>query len=344
MRKVFLLLLASVFIISGSAQNRRTNVRRPVQKNRTTNVAKKPAVDTKALADTLENLKHQITGLQMQLQLKKRPLTQQLSDGTVFKFVDCWQEDKSVIAKFDVCNPEGTRLKIKGRNRIGIVDDKQISITYIYQGEHHADESRIDLESGVHYNISIIMYVADDLAKVLNYLRIEDQNSESNVEFRELPIRKEKDEIKTIQDSVKLMKSYLKDLKRRDSIKPIQVKKLADGTTFELISCNYNGRDFVNPTIRIYNHSKDKDINYKTWNGLSANKYVIDGSKGERGYLYVGYDPCNSNKFTVEKNAYTNIIVQCYVGDKLPKMLDLLEFEDQTTHEKVTFKNVKIER
>lgn len=353
MKKVFLLFAFSVFIITSSAQTRRTNVRKTAQKPKVTTVTKKtPRVDTKALADTLRSLKSQVKMEQMQLHVFETPLTQKLSDGTSFKVVDCWQKKDLVYVKFEVCNMDDSpRLKIPERNIKALVDDDKIAIIQLYRGESSIwDTSRIDLNQGVTDNFTVILYIKDHLAKAVNLLKISENNSNSYVEFRELPVRKVDSSISangnnvSIQDSVKIMKSYLKDLKRRNSITPIQTQKLADGTVFELISCNYDNHSFVTPKIRIYNHNNTKKINYNTWNALPGIKYIFEGKNQGITNLYIGYDVSITHKFIVEKNIYTNISIVCYTGDRLPKTLDKIELEDQDTHEKVTFTNIKVER
>lgn len=353
MKKVFLLLAMSALIITGSAQTRRTNVRNLSKKTNVKTVSKRtPTVDTKALADTLRSLKSQVKMEQMQLHVFETPLTQKLSDGTSFKVVDCWQKKDLVYVKFEVCNMDDSpRLKIPERNIKALVDDDKIAIIQLYRGESSIwDTSRIDLNQGVTDNFTVILYIKDHLAKAVNLLKISENNSNSYVEFREIPVRKADGSISTkdnnisLQDSLNIIKSYLKDLKRRNNITPIQTMKLADGTVFELISCNYDNHSFVIPTIRIYNHNNTKNINYNTWNALPGIKFTFEGEEKRIDNLYIGYDTSLTHKFIVEKSIYTNISFLCYIGDRLPKTLDNIVLEDQDTHEKVTFTNIKVER
>lgn len=353
MKKVFLLLALSVLIITGSAQTRRTNVRKTAQKPKVTNIARKTAtVDIKALADTLRDLKHQVKMEQLKLLVFEKPLTQKLSDETTFKVVDCWQDEDLVCVKFEVHNMnDSPRLKIPERNITAFVDDNKIAVKSLYRGESSIlDYNRIDLNQGVTDNFTVCLYVKDHLAKAVNQLKIFEENSKSQVEFREIPIRKADGSLAikgnniSLQDSVKILKSYLKDLKRRNNITPIQTKKLADGTVFELISCNYDNHSIVEPIIRIYNHNKTKNINYNNYLSLASIKFTFEGNEKKISNMYIGYDVSITNKFTVEKNIYTNLSIICYVDDRLPKFLDKIELEDQTTHEKVIFTNIKVER
>lgn len=350
MKKALLLLAMSTLIITGTAQTRRTNVKKTAQKPKVTNVARKTAtVDIKALTDTLRDLKHQVKMEQMKLCVYEKPLVQKLSDGTTFKFIDCWQNYGFVYVKFEVCNMEDSpRLKIQEKDITGIADDKRTPYPYLYRGESSIlDRNRIDLNQGVTDNLTVSLFVSDDITKVINQLKIYEENSNSFVDFREIPVRHDDGSIasmnnsKSLQDSVMIMKSYLKNLKKRNGIRPIQTQKLADGTVFELISCTYDQHSYVTATIRIFNYSRA--IVFDIYDdGPWARHYTFEG-ESNRGYLYDGYNPSRKT-FTIDKNIYSNLFIKCYIGDRLPKTLEKIELEIKKTNEKVIFNNIKVER
>lgn len=353
MKKALLLLAMSTLIITGTAQTRRTNVKKTAQKPKVTNVARKTAtVDIKALTDTLRDLKHQVKMEQMKLCVYEKPLVQKLSDGTTFKFIDCWQNDGFVYIKFEVCNMDDSpRLKIQKKDITGIADDKKTSYTNLYRGESSIlDRNRIDLNQGVTDNFTVIMSVEDDIAKVINQLKIYEENSNSYVDFREIPVRHDDGSIasmnnsKSLQDSVMIMKSYLKNLKKRNGIKPIQTQKFGN-VILDLLECRYDGYSSVVAKIRIVNHRDAQTLNFHNSNVTFAQNAIIDNENiKSEGSLYIGYESSYYHKIKLDKNIYTNITVRMYVGDRLPKVLNRLELIEQGVKKSIIFLNIPIER
>ena len=351
MKKVILLLLMSTIVSMGYSQSRRLVAKKAPTSR--TSVTKKPVVNTKALTDSLNKIKAQIKEKQKQLMVYEMPLTQQLKDGTTFRFVDCWQEGSFVNVKFEVCNNlTDTRLKINGPDWIGLIDDNQASHSCIKRGEYTInDQSRIDFKQGVVENLTFSFYLRDNiLSKVVNLIKIYEENSDSKVEFREIPIREAKGDVatkvgvNTLQDSIPLMKSYLKSLNKRLEIKPIQIQKFGDDTFFELLECRYNGKESVSVKIRIINHDDSLTLNFNGWGGLFAHRVIIDNEK-KSGYLYVGHSSSQFHIVKIEENVYSNIYIHSiYVGDKIPKMMNELELKEQNSKKSIVFLNIPIER
>lgn len=342
----------STIVSIGYAQNRK----HPAKKSSTTHtaIAKKPVVNTKAQTDSLNKIKAQIREKQKQLMVYEMPLTQQLKDGTTFKFVDCWQEESFVYVKFEVFNNlTETRLKIKGSDWKGVIDDNLAIHSSIKRGEYDInsyDQSRIDFKQGVVENLTFSFFIRDKrLSKVVNLIKIYEENSDSKVDFREIPIREAKGDIatkvgvKSLQDSISLMNSYLKSLDKRLAIKPIQTVKF-ENTILELIDCRYNGSESVSVTIRIINHEESPVLNFERWGALFAHNIIIDNEKVS-GYLYDGHSTGHFDKIKIEKDIYSNIYIHnIYVRDRIPKMMNELELKEQTTHKSIVFHNIPVER
>lgn len=193
MKRFFLMGLLCAFVSISFAQQRKAQVKRTVSTTATNNnkVVEQLTDSIIVLNDKIKELNDRVNDLQKRLNVE---VISELTgkDGTLYRVINCDYDYnfKVLTVEFQIVNHLDDQDINTPTNKItAVVDGYTFSRPFIYFGDL-SGQSRFILDKDVVKNISFKFFNIQKLPKTINSLKIYEGNSDSELLFKELPIKR----------------------------------------------------------------------------------------------------------------------------------------------------------
>lgn len=193
MKRFILMGLLCAFVSVSFAQQRKAQVKRTVSTTATNNnkVVEQLTDSIIVLNDKIKELNDRVKDLQKRLNVEAiSELTGK--DGTLYRVINCDYDYnfKVLTVEFQIVNHLDDQDINTPTNKItAVVDGYTFSGPFIYFGDL-SGQSRFILDKDVVKNISFKFFNINKLPKTINSLKIYEGNSDSELHFKELPIKR----------------------------------------------------------------------------------------------------------------------------------------------------------
>lgn len=199
MKKIILMVMLSALVSVSFAQQRKTQAKRTVTNTVTSNKVVEQLNDSIIiLNDKIKELNDRVKDLQKRLNVE---VISELTgkDGTIYRIINCDYDYnyKVLTIEFQIVNHiddqdlkfVGTVASLSPNKITAIVDGYTYQNAAIYFGDL-AGQARFILDKDVVKNISFKFFNIKKLPKTINSFRIYEGNSDSELHFKELPIKR----------------------------------------------------------------------------------------------------------------------------------------------------------